>query len=122
MIAERRHQVTAYLSQEGLTHGAVGEYPAFHVSPYLYLFAIESLKRPGRIGWWAICGDCPCDYISGAGVPHPREAMRIFGEQWLREDAVEAGYGHFPPDVLELLRIRGRLLLEIAADEEAFED
>ncbi len=122
MIAERRQTITEYLAREGLTHGAVGEYPAFHVSPYLYLFAIESLILPGRIGWWAICGDCPCDYISGDGVTHPSDAIRTFGEQWLRDDIVEAGFGHFPADVLELLRIRGRLLLEIAADDEAFED
>ena len=50
------------------------------------------------------------------------DSVHSFFEQWLRDDPVPAAYGHFPDDVLELLRIRGRLLLEIAADDEAFED
>jgi hypothetical protein len=79
---ERRAEVVAYLGRERLTHGRVGEYPAWHVAPYVSIWAIESLAAPGAVGWWVICGDLPTDYISSADATTPRDAVRCFGASW----------------------------------------
>jgi hypothetical protein len=55
--AERRAEVAAYLAGEGVTLGTIGEWPAWHVAPYVSVWAIGSLKAPGAVGWWVICGD-----------------------------------------------------------------
>jgi hypothetical protein len=49
----QRHQVTEYLRTQGVAHGRVGDWPAWHVAPYVSIWAIESLIRPEWIGWWA---------------------------------------------------------------------
>lgn len=38
--AERRAQITSYLQSQGLDHGRVGEWPAWHVAPYVSIWAI----------------------------------------------------------------------------------
>ena len=70
---DRRAQVAAYLQREGVEHGQIGEWPAWHVAPYVSIWAIESKKRPDRVGWWVICGDLPTDYVSAAKIKHPRD-------------------------------------------------
>jgi hypothetical protein len=80
--AECRQLVTNYLAREGLTHGEIGSWPAWHVAPYVSLWAVESLRVPGTIGWWAICGDLPTDYLAAATAKHPRTAMLAFADIW----------------------------------------
>lgn len=83
--------VADYLRSQDVKHGRIGEWPAWHVAPYVSIWAIESLARPEWIGWWVICGDLPTDYISAADAEppqHPRTAMRVFAENWL--DVVNA--------------------------------
>jgi hypothetical protein len=46
-----RETVSDYLAQEGLQHGAVGEWPAWHVAPYVSIWAVESLLVKGQAGW-----------------------------------------------------------------------
>ncbi len=82
---ERRAQVIEYLNREKVIHGEVGEWPAWHVAPYVSIWAIESKKSPGWVGWWAICGDLPTDYVSAKSVKHPREALNAFGESWKKQ-------------------------------------
>ena len=79
---DRRAQIIAYLQREGVEHGRVGEWPAWHVAPCVSIWAIESRKRPEWVGWWVICGDLPTDYISAATLKHPRDAMRGLAQQW----------------------------------------
>lgn len=57
--ADQRQVVADYLSSQNVTHGRIGEWPAWHVAPYVSMWAIESLSRPNDIGWWVICGDLP---------------------------------------------------------------
>ena len=95
---ERRAQVTAYLQREGVEHGHVGEWPAWHVAPYVSIWAIESKKRPDWIGWWVICGDLPTDYISAAQIQHPREAIRSIAEEW-RQQAKLMASGERPYNI-----------------------
>lgn len=89
---DRRAQVAAYLQREGVEHGQIGEWPAWHVAPYVSIWAIESKKRPDRVGWWVICGDLPTDYVSAAKIKHPRDAMRAIAERW-REHAKRMAKG-----------------------------
>lgn len=43
----RRDEVGEYLQRQGLSHGEIGEWPAWHVAPISSIWAIESLKAPG---------------------------------------------------------------------------
>lgn len=58
---ERCAQVAEYLRREGVSHGRIGEWPAWHVAPYVSIWAIESATTPDSIDWWVICGDGPTD-------------------------------------------------------------
>ena len=73
---ERRKEVTDYLDRQKVEYKEVGEWPAWHVPPYVSIWAIESAQKPGLVGWWVVCGDLPTDYISADTIKHPREAMR----------------------------------------------
>jgi hypothetical protein len=130
--AAARSQVVAYLARQGLRHGEVGERPAWHVAPIVSVWAVESLRRPGWIGWWVIQGDLPTDYVPAGSIRHPRDAVRAFAEEWSEYVcAVRAGRppAHFtigsgPPseDLLDLLERRARLLSEWAADDSPWHD
>lgn len=39
-VAEQRSTVADYLRREGVKHGAIGEWPAWYVQPYLAILAI----------------------------------------------------------------------------------
>ncbi len=81
-VNERRNALLEYLRGEGVTHGEVGDWPAWHVCPYVAIFAIGSVAAPGRVGWWAITGDLPTDYVSSRDAKHPREVLSHFARQW----------------------------------------
>lgn len=95
---ERRAQVEDYLLHEGVEHGRIGEWPAWHLAPYVSVWAVESKARPEWVGWWVICGDLPTDYVSAAKIKHPREAIRCFAERW-RELARVMASGDRAPDI-----------------------
>jgi hypothetical protein len=79
---DRRNDVCAYLQQQGVAHGQVGEWPAWYLAPYVSIWAIESKTNPGWVGWWVISGDLPMDYVSAATIKHPREAMEAIAARW----------------------------------------
>jgi hypothetical protein len=127
---QQRQCVTDYLRSQGVEHGCIGEWPAWHLAPYVSIWAIESSIRPEWIGWWAICGDLPTDYISAADVEppqHPRKAMRAIAQFWLK--AVDAwnqgleyeGYQipgpHSHQELAPLLEARAKLLIDFADDD-----
>ena len=129
---ERRTQVAAYLSREGVSHGRIGEWPAWHLAPYVSVWAIESARSPESVGWWVVCGDMPCDYVSAAAIKHPREALREITRRW-KEVAgyMERGEEHpsisiGPPDersdLAPLLRSRAETLAEWADEDELWSD
>lgn len=130
--SERRADVIAYLDREGVGHGAVGDWPAWHVPPYVSVWAIESRRAPGRVGWWVISGDLPTDYVSAATVYHPRTAMRAFAEKWTRQSAlmsrsesdssITLGRPEDWPDLAPLLSARAKMLLEWSNDESLWEE
>ena len=133
--AAKRSIVADYLRSQQVEHGCIGDWPAWHVAPYASIWAIESVARPEWIGWWVICGDLPTDYISSADVrppQHPRKALRIIAEQWLRnvqawnEGRDYEGFhirgSHSHQELAPLLETRANLLIEWADDDSLWED
>lgn len=49
-LAEQRKVAVAYLEKQGITKPELGEVPAFHVSPYVSLWAVRSKKNPDAVG------------------------------------------------------------------------
>lgn len=133
---EQREVVRRYLAgQKGLVHGEVGEWPAWHAAPYFAIWAVESHVNPGRIGWWAVSGDVPTDYISASEVEppqHPRKAMKVVAQKWgaLAEDMAEGRQGEDywigspekAKELAPLLKARSLMLAEIVEDDELWEE
>ncbi len=123
-ISEQRQIAEEYLRRQGVDHLGVGEYPAFHIHPYVALWAVQSKQAPGFVGWWAVSGDQPTDYISSHEARNPREAVRAFSRRWhdasecmiQGEEHPECSFG--PPDrrheLGDLLSRRARILHEYA--------
>jgi hypothetical protein len=127
--AERRTEVEAYLSRQGLTHGEIGEWPAWHFAPYVSVWAIESLAAPGWVGWWTICGDLPTDYCSSDhDCRRPRLAVKRIAESWsmaldtLKPGDTTIGTTSISASLAPLLRSRVDLLSEMVANEDAWPD
>ena len=125
--AERKHAEN-YLREQRVEHLGVAEYPAFHVHPYLALWAVQSKRSPGSVGWWVVSGDVPADYISSSEGRHPREALRAFARRWqevstcmLRGEEhpdVRIGTLDQDPQLAELLRRRAEIIQRYADDDE----
>jgi len=124
---ERRAHVIGYLKAQCVEHGRVGEWPAWHVAPYVSVWAIESKKAPDWVGWWVICGDLPTDYVSSASIRHPREAVRAIAQRW-RELVPYLERGEKPPSfdlgtaenratLAPLLKARSELLMDWVEDD-----
>ena len=131
-LTERREEVLGYLRGEGVTHGEVGQAPAWHVSPYVSVWAVESLATPGSVGWWAISGDLPNDYVSASDAKVPREAVRAIASLWQeaaqymsrgeKHPTFVIGSGDSDEELAALLASRAELLLDWVADPEAWDD
>ncbi|MDF1838752.1 MAG: DUF4826 family protein [Planctomycetota bacterium] len=123
-----RSEVVEYLAGTGVQHGPVGDWPAWHVAPILSIWAVESVKQPGAVGWWVIYGDIPTDYIGSAGLHHPREVLRAIAWRWKEYvDAVRGGsppdgfaIGDGSPELIDLLEGRAGLLVEMSSDDEVW--
>ncbi len=122
--------VIEYLAKEGLDHGEVGSWPAWHVAPYVSIWAVESLLAPGYVGWWAICGDLPSDYLSAETIKHPRKAMLAFADTWkdvaeymrkgLPHTHISIGPSGPNPELAALLENRSDVLRRLAEDDSAW--
>lgn len=126
-----RQRVTDYISQQGISHGQIGEVPAWSVLPYVSIWAIESGKRRGWVGWWVICGDCPTDYVSCRGDRTPRSAVKEISSRWLAASAAmlkgeevpgfSIGNAENRRELSQLLVSRAELLEEFAEDNSVWE-
>ena len=129
---ERRSEVIDYLKKERVEHGRVGEWPAWHLAPYVSIWAIESKKSPESVGWWVICGDLPTDYVLAQEVQHPRDAMRSIAESWLEQASLMARGGTHPTlrvgrpedrsSLAPLLGARATTLLTWANDDTVWDE
>lgn len=130
--ADRRAQVERYLASEGVEHGRIGDWPAWHIAPYVSVWAIESKVKPGWVGWWVICGDLPTDYVSAGRIKHPRKAVQAIADRWRRHcESVRSGRKTTemsiggsevtPPDLVPLLETRAAILTSWAQDDSIWE-
>jgi hypothetical protein len=129
---DQRSHVEAYLRGQAVDHGRIGDWPAWHVAPYVSVWAVESKARPEWVGWWVICGDLPTDYVSSAGIGCPRDAVRAIAKEWL-ELVGHMDRGELHPDrrlgrpedwpsLAPLLRSRGEMLLAWAGNDAAWDE
>ncbi|WP_265594968.1 DUF4826 family protein [Haloferula sp. BvORR071] len=129
----QQHEVVVnYLQAQGCEHGGVATWPAFHLlDPHLALWAVQSVTTAGKIGWWAISGDLPTDYMSSSSGYHPRDAMRHFSREWLDVAAhmregrehprTKIGRPELWPTMAPILEKRTELLQECADDEDMWD-
>ena len=131
-IAKEREKVIVYLASEQCEHAGVGEWPAFHVDPYVAMWAVQSLTAIGRVGWWAISGDLPTDYMSSSSGYHPRDALRHFSTEW-NTTAEAMARGEVNPEskvgnpdqwhqMAPLLKSRAKILKTYADDDSLWQD
>jgi hypothetical protein len=129
---EMRAEVLVYLEEEECTHGGVGEWPAWHVAPYVSIWAIAQTQNPDEIGGWVICGDLPTDLIADRAIQTPREALAAIAQRWLDyaaslrdgkpSDDIDLEGVEDPKEVVELLQGRAETLHEWASDDEIWEE
>lgn len=121
--AEQREKVVAYLRNEKVDFHDVGEWPAWHLAPYVSIWAVSVRARPEWLGWWAICGDLPTDYCTAAEPVHPRTAAKHFSNSWLasvngcKPGDETIGETGLPIELEPLMRSRAEALAVWAADE-----
>jgi hypothetical protein len=126
-----RVRVKEYLARQGVSHGQVGDVPAWSVFPYVSIWAIESGSSPGWVGWWVICGDCPTDYVTCTGDRTPRAAVEHFSASWRAASAAMLKGERLPDfsvgnsanagELAPLLESRAQLLAEWALDDRLWE-
>jgi hypothetical protein len=126
-----RFQVEEYLASQGVSHGPIGDAPAWSVFPYASIWAIESGNSPGWVGWWVICGDCPADYTVCTGDRTPRAAVEDFSSRWRAASAAMRRGERLPDfsignsdnanELASLLESRAQLLEEWSPDDDLWE-
>ena len=131
-FAVRRNEVAEYLGREGVMHGQIGKEPAWYVAPYVSIWAVESLKSSGTVGWWAISGDLPTDYVSAKAIEHPRDAMRAIATLWKeagecmlrgeKHPTFRIGAGDSDEELAPMLASRAQTLLGWVDDPEAWDE
>lgn len=130
-IAEERRKVVDYLEIQGCRHAGVADWPAFYIEPHVALWAVQSTRHVGRIGWWAISGDVPTDYMSSSLGEQPRDALRHFSAEWAEvagymrrgeeHPTLDLGSPEEWPAMAEMLQQRADVLAAYAADDESWE-
>lgn len=130
--AQRRQEIDQYLRNQGVTHGGIGDKPAWHVAPYVSIWAVASAGAPQEPGWWAISGDLPNDYVSATNAKSPRDAVHAIATLWLEAAECMArgdshptfriGSGEQNRELAPMLESRATLLLDWANDAELWED
>jgi hypothetical protein len=81
-LVEQRGNVERYLEGQGVQHGGVAAEAAWFVAPYVSVWTVRSVATPSPIGWWAISGDLPTDYLSGHDATDARTALAAFSTRW----------------------------------------
>jgi hypothetical protein len=126
-----RRRVTEYIAQRGVSHGQIGDAPAWSVFPCISIWAVESGSSPGLVGWWVICGDCPTDYATCTSDRTPRAAVEEFSSRWRAAAAAmlkgeclpgfSVGNDDNAGELAPLLASRAQMLAEWALDDSLWE-
>lgn len=88
--------------------------------------------NPSSVGWWAISGDIPNDYVSADKASNPREAVGAIASLWKeaaeymargeRHPTFVIGSGEHTEELAPMLASRAELLLEWVSDPEVWEE
>ena len=127
---KQREVIQAYLQSQGCDHAGVSLEPRWFLSPYLAIWAIRSKANPDAVGWWAISGDVPTDYMTAAqDIRSAADVLAAFGRQWSqsaesmsRGEHVGIGKPENVRELAPLLRIRAGMLQKLSdqvRDEES---
>lgn len=126
-LLEQNKIVEAYLRTLDVQHRGVAQESDWFVAPYVSIWRVESMSTPGAIGWWAIGGDLPTDYVSSNDAGNAREALSAFANRWrevseymLRgEDhpTIRIGKKEHRKPLGELLSQRARIIGKWAKDD-----
>src|ERR1043165_1466713 len=78
----QRERVVEYLESQRCDHAGVSREPRWFLSPFVAIWAIRSKAHPDRIGWWAISGDLPTDYVTCTNERDDADVLLSFSRQW----------------------------------------
>jgi hypothetical protein len=116
-----------YLDGQGVAHAGVAQCPDWFVAPYLAVWTVKSIRTPGTVGWWAVSGDVPTDYLSSDAASDARSAVAALSLRWSElagrmsrgesHPKMEVGRSEEAQELGELLRRRADLMAEFAADD-----
>jgi hypothetical protein len=81
-VVAQRQVVADYLVGQCLQHSGVSLEPRWFLSPYLAVWAIRSRAYPDRVGWWAVSGDVPTDYVTCQDEQDPGDVLIAFSKVW----------------------------------------
>src|SRR5213080_4763409 len=81
-VAAQRQRVIDYLVSQNLDHAGVSLEPRWFLSPYVAIWAVRSKANADRIGWWAISGDLPTDYLACNKEHNDADVLLSFSRQW----------------------------------------
>jgi hypothetical protein len=123
-VAAQREFVVAYLAQQHVEHGGVSREPRWFLAPYVAAWAIRSRVNPDRVGWWAMSGDLPTDYMTCSHENDAGDVLIAFSKLWKAAaecmavgkqlDNCIIGDPGLAKELAPLLASRGELLQEFA--------
>lgn len=126
-VASQREIIIRYLAAQRVEHGGVSIEPRWFVSPCVAVWAIRSRTRAEHVGWWAISGDLPTDYMTSGTEEDAGDILIAFATRW-REAAKRMAAGEQPDgfvigdparakELAPLLEARADLLYEFGLAE-----
>lgn len=81
-LAEGRTAIQRCLARERVAHGGVPATPVWAAAPMLAVWPVRSATARDTVGWWAVAGDVPTDYVAARDVPDARHALAAFAARW----------------------------------------
>lgn len=127
--ADQRRVVEHYLQAQGCDHAGVSLEPRWYLSPYLAVWAVRSKASPDLVGWWAISGDVPTDFMTATrDLRNTADVLAAFGAQWSRAaeamsrgESAGIGTRENIADLAPLLRTRADMLQKLSEQVRAEE-
>lgn len=126
-LAEQRQTVIDYLASQRCEHYGVSLEPRWFLSPYVAVWAVRSKTNPDTVGWWAVSGDLPTDYLSADNhLRSSGDVLCAFANKWraaaeqMKDGKYLNGYTVGDPsrakELAPLLKSRADLLQEFGED------
>jgi hypothetical protein len=126
-LVEQRGNVQRYLEEQGVLHGSAAFEAEWSVARYVSVWTVRSIAAPDTIGWWAISGDLPTDYLTGQDAADARSALAAFASRWRnvagymlrgeRHPTIRIGNPHDAHELGDLLQRRAQVLDDWVNDD-----